>query len=73
MPTMTLPRGDIGFALNGGTIARSDSLGSSGSAAYNVTILAGHYIVLYDGNSEFCSQATPGSPPCSNEILAGCP
>jgi hypothetical protein len=73
MPTMTLPRGDIGFALNGGTMGRSDSLGSTGAAGYAVTVLAGRYILVYDGNSQLCSPAMPGSPPCTNEILAGCP
>lgn len=73
LPDMPTTRGDVGFALDGGTTGRSTTFTKAGPASYAMTILAGKYIVVYDGNQQLCNPTTIPTPPCMAQIVKGCP
>jgi len=73
LPDMPTTRGDVGFSLNGGSTALSTTFPKAGPASYAMTILAGKYIVVYDGNQELCDPTTIPTPPCMAQIVKGCP
>jgi hypothetical protein len=73
LPTSAVNRGDIAFALNGGTIAQSAALGMSGPGSYALNVLAGRYLIIFEGGRQLCQPTAWPSLPCMNEIVTGCP
>ncbi len=73
LPATAATRGDVAFALNDGTSASTADFGTSGAASYAVTILPGHYLVVYNGNAALCDPTMLPTPPCMAEIVKGCP
>jgi hypothetical protein len=63
----SLSRGSLAFALRDGSRTTATRLGTSGRVRYDVTLLAGPYVVTHVAPPR-CSTAVP----CIDQILRGC-
>jgi hypothetical protein len=73
LPPADTDRGNLDFSLvNGGSAASRSFLGS-GPTSYQVTLLAGRYVVSHRSSSDLCAPGSPLGIPCLDQVLAGCP
>jgi hypothetical protein len=66
MSSATHDRGSLGFDLDDGSTLSTRSFGTSGPASYSLTLLAGSYDVLWEGNPESCGPGSTSPVPCNS-------
>lgn len=68
MPSAGGDRGRLGFVGASGDRVETQSFGSSGAAAYAITLISGTYDVTWKGNAALCNRGAPGVP-CNDGTL----
>jgi hypothetical protein len=65
LPDEAMGRGHVSFSADGGSVASSRDIGSTGPATYAVTLLPATYDVGFAGNPMLCAAETASHTPCN--------
>lgn len=70
LPDAASERGELRFDTVDGFDGARAPIGPFGEATYELVLLAGRYVVRWDGSSALCGD--PSGIPCTTHVLAGC-